>query len=42
MIYLPDLDLTIVLSANASLGNADLVYEKLVSAVVRVALAAVA
>jgi len=41
MMYLPDLDLTVVLAANASLGKADVIYEKLITAVVRVALDAV-
>ncbi len=41
MMYLPDLDLTVVLCANASLGKADLIYEKLITAVVQVALDAV-
>jgi hypothetical protein len=41
MMYLPDLDLTIVLSANASLWKADMIYEGLLSSVVQVALDAV-
>ncbi|MEN8108308.1 MAG: serine hydrolase domain-containing protein [Pseudomonadota bacterium] len=41
MMYLPDLDLTVVLSANASLGKANFIYEKLIKAVVQVALDAV-
>ena len=38
MMYLPDLDLTIVLAANASLGKANFIYEKLIMSVVEVAL----
>jgi len=38
MMYFPDLDLTIVLAANASLGKANWIYEKLITAVVQVAL----
>ncbi|UCB54842.1 MAG: beta-lactamase family protein [Thiotrichales bacterium] len=41
MMYLPDLDLTIVLAANASMGTASDVYEKLIRDVVQVALGAV-
>ena len=41
MMYLPDLDLTIVLAANASMGRASNVYEKLIRDVVQVALGAV-
>jgi hypothetical protein len=41
MMYLPDLDLTVVLSANASLGKANFIYGKLIRAVVQVALVAV-
>jgi D-alanyl-D-alanine carboxypeptidase len=41
MMYGPDLNLTVVLSANASLGKADVIYEKLITAVVRTALDAV-
>jgi D-alanyl-D-alanine carboxypeptidase len=38
MMYLPELDLAIVLAANASLGSANLVYEGLVRDVIRAAL----
>ena len=38
MLYFPDQDLTVVLLANASQGQSDLLYEQLLSAVVRVAL----
>ena len=41
MMYLPDLDLAIVISANASQGRADFIYEKLITAVVQFALDAV-
>ena len=41
IIYHPDLDLTIVLAANASLGEANYIYQKLITAVVQVALDAV-
>jgi D-alanyl-D-alanine carboxypeptidase len=41
MMYLPDIDLTIVLCANASLGKADLIYARLIKAVVQAALDAV-
>ena len=41
MMYLPDLDLTVVLSANASLGKANFIYGKRIKAVVQVALDAV-
>jgi D-alanyl-D-alanine carboxypeptidase len=41
MMYHPDRGLTIVLAANASLGEANSIYEKLIKAVVRVALDAV-
>jgi hypothetical protein len=37
MIYAPDIDMTVVLAANASLGRADSVYEQLIMAVVEVA-----
>jgi len=40
MIYFTDLDLTIVLFANASQGVADIIYEKLITAVLQVALEA--
>jgi len=38
MMYLPDLDLTIVLTANASQWKADFIYDRLITAVVKVAL----
>jgi CubicO group peptidase (beta-lactamase class C family) len=38
MMYLPVRDLTVVLAANASLGKADAIYEKLITAVVQTAL----
>jgi hypothetical protein len=38
LMYLPDLDLSIVLAANASMGKADRVYEKLLTGVVRLVL----
>jgi hypothetical protein len=41
MMYLPDQDLTIVLCANASQGMADFTYERLITAVVQVAVEAV-
>jgi D-alanyl-D-alanine carboxypeptidase len=41
MMYLPDQDLTIVLCANASQGMADFTYERLITAVVQVAVQAV-
>ncbi len=41
LMYLPDLDLSIVLAANASMGKADRLYEKLLSGVVRTVLKAV-
>ncbi len=41
MMYLPDLDLAVVLAANASFGRADFIYEKLITAVVQFALDAV-
>lgn len=40
MMYLPDLDLAVVLTANASLGKADFIYEKLITAVLQVAFTA--
>ena len=40
MLYFPDLDLTIVLCANASLGRASRVYESLIVEVIRTALQA--
>lgn len=41
MMYFPELDLTVVLAANASLGKATFIYEKLITVVVQVALEAV-
>jgi len=41
MMFFPDKDLTIVLCANASLGKADVVYEKLIAAVVQMSMGAV-
>ena len=41
MMYFPDIDLTLVVSANASLGKANFIYEKLIKAVIRIALEAV-
>ena len=41
MMYLPDLDLTVVLTANASLGRMDFIYENLITAVVQLVLHAV-
>ena len=38
MMYLPELDLTIVIAANASLGKANRIYERLITAVIRVVL----
>jgi D-alanyl-D-alanine carboxypeptidase len=38
MMHLPELDLTLVLAANASLGKANFIYEKLIATVVQVAL----
>jgi D-alanyl-D-alanine carboxypeptidase len=38
MLYFPNLDLTIVLCANASIGKASLVYENLIVSVIRTAL----
>jgi len=38
MLYLPELDLTIVLAANASMGKANFIYEKLITVVVQAAL----
>lgn len=41
MMYFPDLDLAVVIYANASQGRADFIYERLTTAVVQVALEAV-
>jgi D-alanyl-D-alanine carboxypeptidase len=38
MMYLPGRNLTVVLSANASLGKADVIYDKLITAVLQTAL----
>ncbi len=41
MLYCPDPDLIVVLYANASQGTADITYERLITIVVQVAVAAV-
>jgi D-alanyl-D-alanine carboxypeptidase len=41
MMFFPDKDLAVVLSANASLGQADVIYDELIAAIVRISLDAV-
>lgn len=41
IMYLPDHDFIVVVAANASLGQANVIYEKLINAVIKVALDAI-